>query len=423
MMKKKKVIILSIGILIMVILFSGYAYSKYSSTEVDHIESLADIEHVDLSEVENVVTFSAVMPLGLDSEANWDRELENRQNIVFFLTKTGDWKPYSTSLLENSSMEWTAEGLYFSDIEYDYFIDAKGNVNKQDNVFADKNKTEGTIGQSQKFKDPSGQVWSISGVGFKNNGYETQITRQHKNKVYKYNVEGAYSHFFYEDEKLYATTVAISLDNSINDDSYIRLVEFEESEQLLRPKIIGEVPFDVDRVLVESFKVGNTLYSIGETWDFESSLNRDLSLFSWDLNQGTSTSEVLIPNIHEEKGYDSSLTQYEVITEVNRKDGFDIKSPWGSIYEVDLERNTTKLTKENLIDRKNDVNVSSVAENNLKLFSMDFQREPNFSVYNYNVQDNYQENKIVLKNQRSFLKLLEANNIHELRLTDLTSKP
>ncbi len=331
---------------------------------------------------------------------------------------------FSTNLLEFATVKWTGDGVYVSDYKYDYFIDNNGDVHKKENINLKRNVRDGTISQSYKFESSDDTVWTAMDIGFVDEGYHTQISKQHKDSVSKFIVQGAYGHFFNVENNIYATTVVMDLKNDLNDEAHVKLVRFEEQGKELIPKVIGTQPFDYDRVLYNTFSMNDKTYSIGETWDFEDASKRDLSLFTWDMDKGTSTSTVLISNIQEKTNFENSTSDYDISIDEVEPNQLLIKTPWGELYDVDVDKkkvmNTINLDlpfdsmSAMTLDMHNDQKVLTLSGNEKNDYPLSITETKASSPKNHA--------QVTLKNQEVLLNYSKKYKINELTLESIEKR-
>lgn len=419
--KSKKIIVITV----IISLTLALGFMKFDSLRDEEVNFLHDLDNINISNIEYVVNYNSVIPMGITSEKEWEKAVNDSSNFLLFFTKDGDWRVFKTNMLENTQSIWTNEGLYLSDIKYDYFIDNSGVINMKDNQNYKKNIQEGTISESQKISDKNKNVWSFSHVGFKNDGYETQVTKQKGENSTKFLMEGAYSHFFEFNNKIYATTTVISLDNDINSDDSINLVELVEKNNVMKPKVITKMPFNYDRVYLETFSINNKIYSLIETWNFQSSLERDLALVEWDLIKGHHEPELIIKDIQKEQGYNSSLTEYKVIQSQSENNKVYVKTPWGKVFDVSLDGDELKVNDKIELSTNDQTSVITNSYlNSLYVFEQT-NNSKNIKVSRMSFLNDLSiaETDLKIRNKSKLLDFLNRNGIENFDLNNITINP
>ncbi|WP_214781971.1 hypothetical protein [Exiguobacterium sp. S3] len=415
------IIVFILGVLIFLAVRPETEIKKEKSNTVSSLESQ---KHIDIKKYQYVTLLSSTMPSNISTTKEWEDTLKIRKNFLFFFNSDGDWDMFSTNLLEFATVKWTGDGVYVSDYKYDYFIDNNGDVHKKENINLKRNVRDGTISQSYKFESSDDTVWTAMDIGFVDEGYHTQISKQHKDSVSKFIVQGAYGHFFNVENNIYATTVVMDLKNDLNDEAHVKLVRFEEQGKELIPKVIGTQPFDYDRVLYNTFSMNDKTYSIGETWDFEDASKRDLSLFTWDMDKGTSTSTVLISNIQEKTNFENSTSDYDISIDEVEPNQLLIKTPWGELYDVDVDKkkvmNTINLDlpfdsmSAMTLDMHNDQKVLTLSGNEKNDYPLSITETKASSPKNHA--------QVTLKNQEVLLNYSKKYKINELTLESIEKR-
>lgn len=199
----------------------------------NNLENLFQLEQIDLNNKKYAMIFSANI---------WsDHQMRNGRNILLLIDDEGNWDAYNTYNLDRANINWTEDGLYFSDHTYEYFIDKEGYISKT-NKTLDLDLATAQDGSSV---DEQGRIWSWFDIGFDDDGgYQTRITRQYKGETKEFIVEGAYNYLFTIGSRLYGASANIELENEMNQFAKNGLVAFTGEE--LTPIVLSSHPIPND---------------------------------------------------------------------------------------------------------------------------------------------------------------------------------
>jgi hypothetical protein len=270
----------------------------------NNLENLFELEQIDLSNKKYAMIFSANI---------WsDHQMRNGRNILLLIDDEGNWDAYNTYNLDRANINWTEDGLYFSDHTYEYFIDKEGYISKT-NKTLDLDLATAQDGSSV---DEQGRIWSWFDVGFDDHGgYQTRITRQYKGETKEFIVEGAYNYLFTVGSQLYGVSANIELENEMNQFAKNGLVAFSGTE--LTPVVLSshDIPNeDLSPVNVSQQVAVNEdfVYVIGEAEIIDERIQTNLML--WNTTNGDLQIErIAVPTDH----YSEEFLYYSYYTHQN----------------------------------------------------------------------------------------------------------
>lgn len=281
---------------ILIIILSGC-----SEKEKTTLGNIFELDKIDLMGKSYAMIFSADMWKEIDMLFG--------RNVLLLFDDEGNWDAYTTYNLDRANINWTEDGIYFSDYKYEYFIDNEGNVKKKKKTTDLK---EGTA-QYGSSVDDEGGVWSWFDIGFSENGYDTRITYQYKNERKEYIVEGVYSYFFTVGTNLYGVTSSFDLPNGINEGGHFGLVKFVGKD--LTPTVLSSHPLpdpDVEPVVISQQVVlnENEVYVIGEAELIDDRFQTNL--MKWDIHDGSfDLGRIAVPTDH----YGDELSTFAYYTD------------------------------------------------------------------------------------------------------------
>lgn len=231
---------------------------------------------MDLSGKDYAMIFSADM---------WNEEqMKTDRNVLLLIDSQGNWDAYHTYNLDRANINWTKDGLYFSDHVYEYFVDNAGSISKT-NKTSDLKEGTGQYGSSV---DDNEAVWSWFDIGFDEmGGYQTRITYQDKEKSMEKIVEGQYNYMFTIGHQLYGASGPFELTNGINKLDRMGLVKFTDKElipEVLSSNLLPDVtmgPVDISQQVVLK---DNIVYIVGEAEYIDDKLQTNLMM--WNKENG-----------------------------------------------------------------------------------------------------------------------------------------
>ncbi|MEI2404152.1 hypothetical protein [Niallia taxi] len=168
-----------------IVLSISLSSTACSFLENRNIPDIFELEKMDLSGKDYAMIFSADM---------WNEEqMKTDRNVLLLIDSQGNWDAYHTYNLDRANINWTKDGLYFSDHVYEYFVDNAGSISKT-NKTSDLKEGTGQYGSSV---DDNEAVWSWFDIRFDEmGGYQTRIKYQDKEKSTEKIVEGQYNYMF-----------------------------------------------------------------------------------------------------------------------------------------------------------------------------------------------------------------------------------
>lgn len=259
-----------------IVLSISLSSTACSFLENRNIPDIFELEKMDLSGKDYAMIFSADM---------WNEEqMKTDRNVLLLIDSQGNWDAYHTYNLDRANINWTKDGLYFSDHVYEYFVDNAGSISKTNKTSYLK---EGT-GQYGSSVDDNGAVWSWFDIGFDEmGGYQTRITYQDKEKSTEKIVEGQYNYMFTIGHQLYGASGPFELTNGINKLDRMGLVKFTDKElipEVLSSNLLPDVtmgPVDISQQIVLK---DNTVYIVGEAEYIDDKLQTNLMM--WNKENG-----------------------------------------------------------------------------------------------------------------------------------------
>lgn len=259
-----------------IVLSISLSSTACSFLENRNIPDIFELEKMDLSGKDYAMIFSADM---------WNEEqMKTDRNVLLLIDSQGNWDAYHTYNLDRANINWTKDGLYFSDHVYEYFVDNAGSISKT-NKTSDLKEGTGQYGSSV---DDNGAVWSWFDIGFDEmGGYQTRITYQDKEKSTEKIVEGQYNYMFTIGHQLYGASGPFELTNGINKLDRMGLVKFTDKElipEVLSSNLLPDVtmgPVDISQQIVLK---DNTVYIVGEAEYIDDKLQTNLMM--WNKENG-----------------------------------------------------------------------------------------------------------------------------------------
>lgn len=292
------------------LLFITISMTGCSKDERKAEGNLFELDQIDLTDKSYAMIFSADL---------WrETDLKNGRNVLLLFDDKGNWDAYTTYNLGRANVNWTEDGLYFSDYEYEYFINNDGKIEK------DKKTTELREGTAQDGSsvDNEGGIWSWFDIGFREEGYDTRVTYQYKGDRKEFIVEGVYSYLFTEGKQLYGVTSSFDLPNEINKGGHLGLVKFVGND--LTPTVLSSYPLpdpDVEPVVVSSQVVLNedTIHVIGEAEIVDEKFQTNL--MKWSIQNGAlELDRIAIPTDY----YGDESSRHSYYTDQKALDGNEL---------------------------------------------------------------------------------------------------
>lgn len=259
-----------------IVLSISLSSTACSFLENRNIPDIFELEKMDLSGKDYAMIFSADM---------WNEEqMKTDRNVLLLIDSQGNWDAYHTYNLDRANINWTKDGLYFSDHVYEYFVDNAGSISKT-NKTSDLKEGTGQYGSSV---DDNEAVWSWFDIGFDEmGGYQTRITYQDKEKSTEKIVEGQYNYMFTIGHQLYGASGPFELTNGINKLDRMGLVKFTDKElipEVLSSNLLPDVtmgPVDISQQVVLK---DNIVYIVGEAEYIDDKLQTNLMM--WNKENG-----------------------------------------------------------------------------------------------------------------------------------------
>lgn len=306
--------------------------------------NLFDMESIDLTGKKYAMIFSADIWTQLQKHTG--------RNVLLLIDDEGNWDAYYTYNLDRANVNWTEDGLYFSDYRYDYFIDQSGFISKVENI------KDGTAQYGSSI-DEAGGVWSWYDIGFYDDGYETQVNYQYKNTSKKTIIEGVYSYFFTVNTQLYGVSSSYGLENGINNAGQLGLVRFDGDE--LTPNVMSAHPlpsYDLEPVDISQQVAikDNIVYVIGKGEVIEGKTQTNLMM--WNLDDGHFEIEWIAPltdHSSGELGYYSFYTHQDALQD----DSLYWFNERGELNETNLKTFETEMVSTYGIDITEDLYFSA----------------------------------------------------------------
>lgn len=320
-------------ICIMAVFVIAVLASGCSAPDAKTKGDLFEMDKIDLADKSYAMIFSANI---------WNKaDLESGRNILLLLDDKGKWDAYSTYLLDRANVNWTTDGLYLSDYQYEYFIDNDGNVQKTERT---TELLEATA-QDGSSVDEENAVWSWFDEGFSENGYDTRITYQFKDERTEQIVEGTYSHLFTAGTELYGVTSSFDLPNGINKGGHFGLVKFSGED--LTPTVLSSYPLptpDMDIALVaqQIVHAGETALVIGEAESEDETVYTNL--MKWHLDDGkVEVERIAEPTDH----FNGEISVYSYYTGQDALVGKDLYwfNERAELMKTDINTNQTELVQ------------------------------------------------------------------------------
>ncbi|WOD62926.1 hypothetical protein NQZ71_00420 [Niallia taxi] len=259
-----------------IVLSISLSSTACSFLENRNIPDIFELEKMDLSGKDYAMIFSADM---------WNEEqMKTDRNVLLLIDSQGNWDAYHTYNLDRANINWTKDGLYFSDHVYEYFVDNAGSISKT-NKTSDLKEGTGQYGSSV---DDNEAVWSWFDIGFDEmGGYQTRIKYQDKEKSTEKIVEGQYNYMFTIGHQLYGASGPFELTNGINKLDRMGLVKFTDKElipEVLSSNLLPDVtmgPVDISQQVVLK---DNIVYIVGEAEYIDDKLQTNLMM--WNKENG-----------------------------------------------------------------------------------------------------------------------------------------
>lgn len=284
--------------LFFLILFTAASCSKAERVANGNV---FELDTIDLTGKSYAMIFSANM---------WNEvDMKYGRNVLLLIDDEGNWDAYTTYNLDRANVNWTEDGLYFSDYKYEYFISNEGKIQKSKKTTDLK---EGTAQDGSSIDDEGG-VWSWFDIGFSKNGYDTRITYQYKGKQKEFMVEGVYSYFFTVGTELYGVTSSFDLPNGINKGGHLGLVKFVGDD--LTPIVLSSYPLpspevepiDISQQVVQ---YEDEVYVIGEAEVIGDEFQTNL--MKWNVHDGSfELGRIAVPIDH----YGNELSTFAYYTD------------------------------------------------------------------------------------------------------------
>lgn len=242
----------------------------------NNLENLFELEQIDLSNKKYAMIYSANI---------WsDYQMRNGRNILLLVDEKGNWDAYNTYNLDRANVNWTEDGLYFSDYTYEYFIDKNGYISKTKKTI----DLDLATAQDGSSVDEQGRIWSWFDIGFDDyGGYQTRITRQYKGETKEFIVDGAYNYLFTVGSQLYGVSANMELENGINYAAKNGLVKFigeELSPAVLSSHAIPNDDFSPINVSQQVAVKDDLVYVIGEAEIVNDITQTNMMI--WNKNSG-----------------------------------------------------------------------------------------------------------------------------------------
>lgn len=297
-------------ITVLLLFFIAVSTIGCSKTKNETNGNLFELDKIDLTDKSYAMIFSANM---------WtEADLEDGRNVLLLFDDEGNWDAYTTYNLDRANINWTEDGLYFSDYKYEYYINNEGEIEKA------KKTTELREGTAQDGSsiDDEGGIWSWFDIGFSEDGYDTRITYQYKGERKETIVEGVYSYLFTVGTQLYGVTSSFNLPNGINTGGHLGLVKFIGED--LTPTVLSSYPLpdpDLEGVNISQQLALNegTVYVIGEAEAISEVIQTNL--MKWNIHDGTfEIGRIAVPTDH----YGGNLSTFSYYTDQEALDGKEL---------------------------------------------------------------------------------------------------
>ncbi|WP_301107545.1 hypothetical protein [Sporosarcina sp.] len=296
------------------------------------------MDKIDLTDKSYAMIFSANIWHKADQEAG--------RNVLLLVDDKGKWDAYTTYLLDRANVNWTKDGLYLSDYKYEYFINNEGTIQKAERTTELLDATA----QDGSSVDEENGVWSWFDVGFSDDGYDTRLTYQNKDKRTEKIVEGVYSHLFTAGTELYGVTSSFDLPNGINKGGQFGLVKFVGEE--LTPTVLSSYPLptpemDVALVSQQVAQKGDTIHVIGEAESEGETIQTNL--MKWNLNDGEfELDRIAVPTDH----FSGEISVYSYYTDQDALIGNDLYwfNERAELMKTSIDTNQTDLIQSYDVD-------------------------------------------------------------------------
>lgn len=269
-------------------------------------------------ELDKIDLFNKKYALIFSEYVQSQEQMSKGRNVLLLIDDAGNYDAYQTYGLTRANVNWTVDGLYFSDIYYEYFIDNEGHISKTEKI-TDSN--EGTA-QDGSSVDDDGRVWSWFDIGFTEEGYETRITRQDKETSIEKVIEGVYTHLFTVENQLFGVSSSFGLSNGINKEDHLGLVKFEGEDLIPQPfswHLLPNPELGIGPSAKEVVLRDNIIYVIGEAEELDFRIQTNLMM--WNIDNGDfETKRIAIPTDH----FSGELNYYSYYTHQNALQGDEL---------------------------------------------------------------------------------------------------